>query len=228
MKTQISLRIRAVWSESSSTAYRNFASLVTQNAPSEDSDQTARMRRLIWIFAGRTYQKVRLLALRFKCLCAVEFHHCVFTRCIMSRNMRKMVLWLRSTRMSVHFDSSICFAIFIDFNFTPYISHYLHAWSYCKYNLDILFISWNKKSSHNYFTLSSLSGLESLNLDMSTGVKREFQFKLINRMANSVDGSSLFAQVPGLLCRTERIKALNKFAADDILFFCMITFLFFG
>ena len=34
-----------------------------QNAPSEDSDQIARMRRLIWIFAGRTYPKVHLLTL---------------------------------------------------------------------------------------------------------------------------------------------------------------------
>ena len=35
------------------------------NADSEDSDQTARMRRLIWVFVGRTYQKVRFLSLRF-------------------------------------------------------------------------------------------------------------------------------------------------------------------
>ena len=32
---------------------RIFASLATKNAPSEDSNKTARMRRLIWIFAGR-------------------------------------------------------------------------------------------------------------------------------------------------------------------------------
>ena len=45
------LRMRAAWSESSLSAWRNFASLAIQNAPSEDSDQTARMRSLIWIFA---------------------------------------------------------------------------------------------------------------------------------------------------------------------------------
>ena len=39
----------AVWSESSLSAWRIFASLAIQNAPSEDSDQTARMRSLIWI-----------------------------------------------------------------------------------------------------------------------------------------------------------------------------------
>ena len=63
-KTQISLRIRAVWSESSLSAWRNFASLAIQKAPSEDSDQTARMRRLIRIFAGRTCLKVRFLTVR--------------------------------------------------------------------------------------------------------------------------------------------------------------------
>ena len=53
-KTQISLRIHEVWSESSLSAWRNFVSLAIQNAFSEDSDQTARMRRLIWILTGRT------------------------------------------------------------------------------------------------------------------------------------------------------------------------------
>ena len=53
-KTQISLCIRAVWSESLLPALRNSASLAIQNAPSEDSDQTARMLRLILIFAGPT------------------------------------------------------------------------------------------------------------------------------------------------------------------------------
>ena len=32
-----------------------------QNAPSEDSDQTAHLRSLIWIFAGCTWPKVRFL-----------------------------------------------------------------------------------------------------------------------------------------------------------------------
>ena len=53
-KTQTSLRIRAVWSESSLSAWTTFASLAIQYAFSEDSDQTARMLRLIWIFAVRT------------------------------------------------------------------------------------------------------------------------------------------------------------------------------
>ena len=64
-KTQISLPIQAVWSECSLSAWRNSASLGILNVPSEDSDQTTRMRSLIWIFAGRTCPKVRFLMLRY-------------------------------------------------------------------------------------------------------------------------------------------------------------------
>ena len=39
--------------------HENTASLAIRNVPSKDPDQTARMRRLIWIFAGRLYPKVR-------------------------------------------------------------------------------------------------------------------------------------------------------------------------
>ena len=53
-KTQISLSIRPVWSESSLSAWRSIRSLATHWAHSEDSDQTGRMPRLIWVFAGRT------------------------------------------------------------------------------------------------------------------------------------------------------------------------------
>ena len=53
-KTQISLGIRPIWSEISLPAWRNLRSLATHWAHSEDSDQTGRMPRLIWVFAGRT------------------------------------------------------------------------------------------------------------------------------------------------------------------------------
>ena len=53
-KTQISLGIRPVWSKSSLSAWRNIGPLTTYWAHSEDSDQTGRMPRLIWVFAGRT------------------------------------------------------------------------------------------------------------------------------------------------------------------------------
>ena len=53
-KTRISLGIRPVWSESSLSAWRSIGSLATHWAHSEDSDQTGRMPRLIWVLAGRT------------------------------------------------------------------------------------------------------------------------------------------------------------------------------
>ena len=53
-KTQISLDIRPVWSESSLSTWRNLGSLATHWAHSEDSDQTGRMPRLIWGFARLT------------------------------------------------------------------------------------------------------------------------------------------------------------------------------
>ena len=53
-KTQISLGIRPVWSESSLSAWRKLGSLATHWAHSEDSDHTGWMTRLICVFAGRT------------------------------------------------------------------------------------------------------------------------------------------------------------------------------
>ena len=53
-KTQISLGIRPVWSESSLCAQWVAKDLSFLHADSEDSDQTGRMPRLIWVFAGRT------------------------------------------------------------------------------------------------------------------------------------------------------------------------------
>ena len=48
-KTQISLGIRSVWSESSLSEWRKLGSLATQFVDGEDSDQTGRMPRLIWV-----------------------------------------------------------------------------------------------------------------------------------------------------------------------------------
>ena len=73
-KSHIILCICAAWSETSLSAWRHFASLAIQNAHSEDSDQTAQMRRLIWIFAGRTCPEIRFLTLRLKWLCMLIYH----------------------------------------------------------------------------------------------------------------------------------------------------------
>ena len=53
-KTQISLGIRRVWSESLLCAQWVSKGSARLQADSKDSDQTGRMRRLIWVFAGRT------------------------------------------------------------------------------------------------------------------------------------------------------------------------------
>ena len=53
-KTQISLDICPVWSESSLCTYSVAKDPSFLHACSEDSDQTERMPRLIWVFAGCT------------------------------------------------------------------------------------------------------------------------------------------------------------------------------
>ena len=53
-KTQISLGIRPVWSESSLCAQWVAKDPSFLHADSEDADQTGQMPRLIWVFAGRT------------------------------------------------------------------------------------------------------------------------------------------------------------------------------
>ena len=53
-KTQISLAIRQDWSEPSLFTRRSNEYLATHWAHSDDSDQTGRMLRLIWVFAQRT------------------------------------------------------------------------------------------------------------------------------------------------------------------------------
>ena len=53
-KTQISLSIRPVWSESSLCAQWVAMDPRFLHADSEDSGQIGRMPRLIWVYAGRT------------------------------------------------------------------------------------------------------------------------------------------------------------------------------
>ena len=56
-------RLRSVWAsaqsdQSSLSAWRKLGSLAIHLVHSEDSDQTGRMLRLIWVFAGRTWHFV--------------------------------------------------------------------------------------------------------------------------------------------------------------------------
>ena len=73
-KTKISLSIRPVWSESSLSAWRNIGSLATHWAHSECFDQTGRMPRLIWVFAGCTCHFVGFVTGRLICL---MFHNII-------------------------------------------------------------------------------------------------------------------------------------------------------
>ena len=73
VKTQISLGIHPVWSESSLSAWRKLGSSATHWAHSKDSEQTGQMPRLICVFAGRTCHIVgfvmrRLISLIFSIL----------------------------------------------------------------------------------------------------------------------------------------------------------------
>ena len=58
-RTRLRGCIRAVWFETSLSAWRDFVCFAIQNASSLDSDQTTPMRRLIWIFVWRTCPTVR-------------------------------------------------------------------------------------------------------------------------------------------------------------------------
>ena len=66
VKTQISLGIHPVWSESLLSAWRKLGSLATHWGHSEDSDQTGQMPRLIWRDSDLTGQMPRrILSLRW-------------------------------------------------------------------------------------------------------------------------------------------------------------------
>ena len=58
-KTQISLGIRSVWPESSLSIQWVAKDPSFLHADSEDSDQTGRMPRLIWVFAGQISLGIR-------------------------------------------------------------------------------------------------------------------------------------------------------------------------
>ena len=77
-KTQISLGICLVWLESLLSIWRRLGSLATHWAHIEDADQTGRMPRLIWVFAGRS-----VILLRF------DMRPCRVFVCIKYRNLCK-------------------------------------------------------------------------------------------------------------------------------------------
>ena len=73
-RTQISLGIRPVWTESSLCAQWVAKDPSFLHADSEDSDQTGRMPRLIWVFAGRTCHFVGFVTIKY--LSLSYYHTC--------------------------------------------------------------------------------------------------------------------------------------------------------
>ena len=65
-KTQISLGIHLVWSESLLSTQWAAKDLSFLHADSEDSDQPGQMPRLLWVFAGRTCHFVGFVLRWFK------------------------------------------------------------------------------------------------------------------------------------------------------------------
>ena len=60
----------SIWSEASMSAFSIANNAKFLHADNENCDQTAPMRRLIWVFVGRTCQKIHFLSLRFiLCYC---------------------------------------------------------------------------------------------------------------------------------------------------------------
>ena len=80
-KTQISLDVRTVWSESSLGNLWVAKTPMLLHADSEDSDQTGRMPRLIWVFAGRTGHVIGFIMLwlnYYRCLMVLQVLMLVF------------------------------------------------------------------------------------------------------------------------------------------------------
>ena len=94
-KTHISLGIRPVWSESLLCAQWVAKDPSFLHADSEDSDQTGRMPRLIWVFAGRTCHFVGFVTRRLISVFWLQkFKHVLLrfwkaVNILMSRDMTK-------------------------------------------------------------------------------------------------------------------------------------------
>ena len=78
-KTQISLGIYPVWSETLLSAWRKLGVFATSWVHSKYSDQTGRIPRPIWVFAGRTCHSVGFVMrwLGKFTICSTETMSCV-------------------------------------------------------------------------------------------------------------------------------------------------------
>ena len=125
-KTQISLGIRPVWSESSLCTHWVAKDPSFLHADSEDSDQTGRMPRLIWFFAGRT---VILLVLR-RLLCWV-LPYSLFSWCFQSW----LALWSPLVEMYVYL-ACVTFCLFL-FLFVSGVGCRLWLWHFLDFSFNL-------------------------------------------------------------------------------------------
>ena len=95
-------RLRSAWAtaqfdQSSLSAWRSIGSSATHWAHSEDSDQTGRMPRLIWVFVGRTCHFVRFV-MYSKVNMTPMLHQCVRE----NESVDKIGLDLSQTEVDCH------------------------------------------------------------------------------------------------------------------------------
>ena len=156
MKTQISLRIRTVWSEFSFSAWMHFSSLAIQNAPSDDSDQTARMRGLIWIIAGRRFPEILFwrcgsdvyegLFLLFDLLISINPNICLHTRHVFLYHYlyylsRKLRWWTDFFFFFFFFFLQFC-PLHIELNYiSSVLKHFYHLRKKRGFNMSYIFWS---------------------------------------------------------------------------------------
>ena len=118
-KTQTSLGIHPVWSESWLSAWRKLGSLATHWAHSEDSDQTGRMPRLIWVFAGCT-----VTLLFFSCRGSnVPMDWIILKSWYVCNIFLQIIVQVKMNKISVKYSVDIQFACPVGFsscNFTAY------------------------------------------------------------------------------------------------------------
>ena len=95
-KTQISLRIRAVWSESSLSARRNLGSVAILKGSNEGYALTALMRRLTKSLDGPTWPTVHFLILRPFNFCSSE-----------KRNVANVLFWRVATILTGYGDTEM-------------------------------------------------------------------------------------------------------------------------
>ena len=115
-KIQISLRIRAVWSESSLGAFCIAEDAKFVHANNENSNQIARMRRLIWVFVRHACQKVRFLMLWLISKLPLDYRPDILRRYFLKgkNNVDEEGIWAERILQTKHFDTTLTHLCWVD------------------------------------------------------------------------------------------------------------------